>query len=241
MEIENVDIFIKADNIKLKGSIYYTSKTPLKAAWVIILAGFLAHRGSDFEQFFIERFANEGYYVLSYDYRGHGENTNGINKFDLYKKTPKIFSDIREVLSWVMENQSNRILEEKIILFGRSYGGAIVLTYGFIDKRVKRIVALCSRYDYSTVQIKVPDDLKISMSKKISPKYFLVLSPSNNERILLAHCKDDRRIPFENVLEIKEHLGLRDENVLIYEDGGHSFEGHRDHLFEKVIKFLKKI
>jgi len=241
LEIENINIPIKADNIKLKGSIYYTSKTPLKAPWIIILAGFLAHRGSDFVKAFIERFAGKGYYVLSFDYRGHGENVKDVAKFDLYKKTPKIFSDIHDVVSWVFENQLNRLLEDKIVLFGRSYGGAIVLTYGFIDKRVKYLIALCARYDYSTVQLKIPDDLKISMSKKISPKYFLVNTPSNNKRILLAHCKDDIRIPYKNVLKIKEHLGLRDENVLIYEKGGHSFEGYKDHLFNHIIEFLKKI
>lgn len=241
LEIEDVDIPIKTDSIKLKGSIYYTLETPLKAPWIIILAGFLAHRGSDFVKDFINRFVSERYYVLSYDYRGHGEKINNVDKFELYKLTPKIFSDISEVISWVLENQSNRLLKEKIILFGRSYGGGIVLTYGFIDVRVKYLIALCARYDYSTVQLKIPDDLKIKMSKIISPKYFLTNNPRNNERVLLAHCKDDKRIPFSNVLEIKEHLGLREDNVLIYENGGHSFEGHKDHIFNRIIEFLKEI
>ncbi|MFX1379216.1 MAG: alpha/beta hydrolase family protein [Promethearchaeota archaeon] len=241
LKIENIEIPIIADKVILKGSIYYTSKTPSKAPWVIILAGFLAHRGSDFVKVFIEKFVSKGFYVLSYDYRGHGENIENINKFDLYRITPKIFSDVHEVVSWVVETQFNRLLEKKLILFGRSYGGAIVLTYGFIDERINYLIALCARYDYSTVQLKIPDDLKINMSKKISPKYFLKNSPINNERILLAHCKDDKRIPFENVLEIKEHLGLREENVFIYETGGHSFEGHKDHLFNSIIEFLKKI
>ncbi len=241
LEFENVDIPIKTDNIILKGTIYYSSETPIKAPWVIILAGFLAHRGSDFVKDFISRFVRERYYVLSYDYRGHGENINNIDKFELYKLTPKIFSDISGVVSWVLENQSNRLLKENIILFGRSYGGGIVLTYGFIDARVKCLIALCARYDYSTVQLRIPDDLKINMSKVISPKYFLINNPRNNERVLLAHCKDDNRIPFSNVLEIKEHLGLREENVLIFENGGHSFEGHKDHIFNRIIEFLKEI
>jgi len=241
LEIENVDIPIKGDNIDLKGSIYYTTKTPLKAPWIIILAGFLAHRGTDFEKYFIERFANEGYYVLSYDYRGHGENIESVDKFKLYKMTPRIFSDINEVISWILENQENRLLQEKMILFGRSYGGAIVLTHGFIDMRVNYLIALCARYDYLTVQLKIPEHLKMQMAKEISPKYFLRKTLLNNERILLAHCKDDRRIPFENVLKIKEHLDLRDKNVIIYEEGGHSFEGHKNHLFSCIMDFLKKI
>ncbi|MFX0003857.1 MAG: alpha/beta hydrolase family protein [Candidatus Hermodarchaeota archaeon] len=241
LHIENIEIPIKTDNIKLKGSIYFYSKTQLKAPWVIILAGFLAHRGIDFEKYFIKRFADEGFYVLSYDYRGHGENVKISNKFDLYKMTPNIFSDIHDVISWVLETQYNRISKENIILFGRSYGGAIVLTHGFIDKRVKYLIALCARYDYATVQIKIPDALKVGMSKDISPKYFLTKTPLNNERILIAHCKDDNRIPYENVLEIKKKLGLKDENVIIYENGGHLFEDHKDDLFNHIKEFLKKI
>jgi esterase/lipase len=190
---------------------------------------------------FVERFARERYYVLSYDYRGHGENIYNIDKFELYKLTPKIFSDVSEVINWVLENHSNRILKKKIILFGRSYGGGIVLTYGFKDKRLKKLIALCARYDYSTVKLKIPDDLKKNMSKIISPKYFLKKTPNNNERVFIAHCKDDKRIPFDNVLEIKDHLGLSEKNVVIYENGGHSFDGHKDHLFHNILGFLKEI
>ena len=73
LKIQNIDIPIVSDNITLKGSIYSTSNTPLKAPWIIILSGFLAHRGSKFVKAFSERFVGAGYYVLAYDYRGHGE------------------------------------------------------------------------------------------------------------------------------------------------------------------------
>jgi len=237
LKTENIDIPLKLDNIQLKGSIYYSSNTPSKAPWIIILAGFLAHRGSKFVINFCERFAKAGYFVISYDYRGHGETKKETGNFDFIKATPKIFSDIHDVISWIIETQSKRLLDRKIVLFGRSYGGAIILTHGFIDQRAKMLIALCTRYDYTTVQIKMPNDLV----KKISPKHFINKDPLNNERILLAHCKDDFRIPFENILQIKEQLGLKDENVLIYENGDHSFEGHRDELFDQVKEFLKKL
>ena len=237
LKIENIEIPITSDGIVIKGSIYFTSTTPSKAPWVIVLTGFLAHRGSKFVRAFSERFAREGYYVLSYDYRGHGENIIGTSRFDFIKVTPKIFSDIHEVISWILQTQSNRILEDKIILFGRSYGGAIILTEGYKDQRVKSLIALCTRYDYATVPLEIPNDLII----KISPKYFIDKNYLNNERILLAHCKDDNRIPFKNVLQLKRHLGLLDENILIYDKGGHSFEGQRDELFKSIIQFLKKL
>jgi pimeloyl-ACP methyl ester carboxylesterase len=238
--VEDISIPIDSDKMQLDGSIFYNSETPIKAPWIIILDGFLAHRGSDFVKSFSEKFVSAGYYVLSYDYRGHGKNVKEFSKFELYKMTPKIFSDIHDVISWVLENKKDILLEEELILFGRSYGGAIILTRGFIDKRVKKIIALCTRYDYLTVQLKIPEDAKKKIAEMISPKIFLKKDPSNNKRILIAHCKDDERIPFVNVLQIKDHLGLSDDNVLIYEKGGHSFQGLHDDIFNCAVEFLKK-
>ena len=65
--------------------------------------------------------------------------------------------------------------------------------------------------------------------------------PKNNERILIAHCKDDQRIPFKNLDQIKNHLGLKKENVVQFETGGHSFKGHREEIFKISLEFLKKI
>ncbi|TFG02041.1 MAG: hypothetical protein EU540_02325 [Promethearchaeota archaeon] len=240
IKIENIDIPIKDDNICLKGSIYFTEKTPPKAPWIITCAGFGYHRGSKFVKSYTERFVKAGYYVLSFDYRGHGETvrqTGELLSKKLFEMFPKIFSDINEVISWILEEQSNRLLEDKIALFGRSLGGAIILTHGFIDKRVKILIALCSRYDYEIHRIKFPKEL----IKKISPKWFLEKDPSNNNRILIAHCRDDDTVPFENLLHIKEHLGLNSENAIIYETGGHSFKEHRDEIFEHSLDFLKKL
>jgi len=236
LEIENFDVPIKEDNINLKGSLYYTSETPKKAPFLINLAGLLDHRDSYFVKFFCEKFANTGFYVFSYDYRAHGETKKQTgSRWD--KMVTKIFSDIQIVIDWIIKNQSQRLLNEKIFLFGRSLGGAIILTHGFIDNRVKALIALCTRYDYHTTMVRFPEEDIV----KISPKYFLRNDPANNKRILLAHCKDDNRIPFNNINQIKEHLGLNEENVFKFDTGGHSFKGHREEIFEISKEFLKKI
>ena len=147
-----------------------------------------------------------------------------------------IFKDIEIVLSWLIKNQSDRLLEKEIVLFGRSMGGAIILTHGFKDIRASKLIALCTRYDYHTTDVKFSEDV----IKEISPKYFLKNDERNNNRILIAHCKDDNRIPFKNVYEIKKHLSLDDKNVLIYDNGGHSFKGHREDLLKYCIEFIKK-
>jgi esterase/lipase len=149
----------------------------------------------------------------------------------------QIFSDIRIVIDWVLTHQSYRILEQKIILFGRSMGGAIILTQGFLNKKVKVLIALCTRYDYHTTRIKFQEEIV----QKISPKYFLKDEQSNNKRILIAHCKDDNRIPFSNLSHIKNHLNLDAENVIQFEVGGHSFKEHREEIFNASLKFIKKI
>jgi esterase/lipase len=234
--IENVDIPVKTDNIFLKGSIYYSKNIPSRAPFIINLAGLLDHRESYFVKFFSEKFAKVGYYVLSYDYRAHGETKNQTgSRWD--KMFIHIFLDINVVIDWIFKTQFNRLLKEEIILWGRSVGGAIILTQGFLNQKIKKLIALCTRYDYHTTMIKFPENL----IEKVSPKYFLKKDPSNNKRIMIAHCKDDQRIPFENLLEIKEHLGLSDKNTVVFESGGHSFKGHRDELFEYSLNFLKKL
>ena len=149
IKIENIDIPIEEENFCLKSSIYYTENTPPKAPWIIILAGLLYHRETKFVKSYIERFANAGYYVLSYDYRGHGETVKETGRLNYFKMMPKIYMDIHEAISWILDNQSNRILKDKIVLFGRSAGGAVILTRGFIDERAKILIPLCTRYDYN--------------------------------------------------------------------------------------------
>ena len=238
--IEKIDIPIESDNINLKGSIYSTSQTPPKAPWIITLAAFGGHRNTKFIKSYNERFVKAGYYTLSYDYRGHGETakeTGQIFSSKGYQMHAKNYSDINEVISWILEEQSKRLLDDKIALFGRSLGAAIILTHGFIDIRAKILIALAGRYDYEIHRMKFSKEI----IKKISPRYFLKQDPLNNERILIAHCQDDDIVTFDNFLHIKEHLGLNDRNAIVFKNGGHSFRGHRDEVFEHSLEFLKKL
>ncbi|MHA1149606.1 MAG: alpha/beta hydrolase family protein [Promethearchaeota archaeon] len=232
---ELIDIPIEEDNILLKSSIYHSDSTPQKAPFVLNLPGLMDHRDSYFVKFYTEKFAEAGYYVLSYDYRAHGETAKQTGK-NWLKLLDNIFFDLHKVIDWLFTNQSNRLWDDKLILFGRSLGAAIILTQGFKNSKAKLLIALCARYDYGKFHIKFPPNV----IKHVSARYNLSKSPLNNERILIAHCRDDERIPFENMMSIKEHLGLSDENIITYNDGGHSFKGHREELFDKVLEFIKK-
>ncbi len=235
--IEKVDIPIKEDNILLKGSIYYSNNTPEKAPFIINCPAFREDRESKFVKFYSEGFSKAGCYVLTYDYRAHGETASQTGS-NWLKYVPQIFSDLQKVITWVFESQKHHLLNEIVALFGRSIGGAIILTYGYIDARVKILFGLCARYDYATVPNVSfsPENVKI-----MSPKYYLKALPSNNERIFIAHCKDDDVIPFENFIKIKNQLGLNANNALEFESGGHSFRGHREEILSYALKVLKRL
>jgi dipeptidyl aminopeptidase/acylaminoacyl peptidase len=214
------------------GTIYYKSKISGKRPWIINLPGLMEHRDSYFVKFFTERFVASNCIVLSYDYRAHGETADQTGK-NWLKMIPQIFSDIIKVIDWVFDKHTEKI--DNISLFGRSLGGAIILTHGYIDARPKKLIALCTRYDYHSFKLEFPE----KVIQRMSPKYFLKNSPTNNNKILLAHCKDDPQIPYENVNQIKASLSLKEENVIRYEKGGHSFKGHREELFKKCLDFLE--
>ncbi|MEJ2251647.1 MAG: alpha/beta hydrolase [Candidatus Lokiarchaeota archaeon] len=232
---EKIEIEIQNANFKLKGSIYRDPATNGRQSWIINLPGFLEHRESKFVKYFSERFARAGYYVLSYDYRAHGETSKETGK-NWLKYFPQIVSDIHLVINWIIENRSDYLKNGDIFLFGRSFGGVIILSHGYKDERAKKLISLCTRYDYHSYK-KVPFPEKII--KAISPIYFLEKNDLNKKRIYLAHCKDDQQIPFENLNLIKEHLGLPSQNVLIFDNGGHSFKNHREEVFSKSLEFLK--
>jgi len=229
-----VDIPIAGTNLILKGSIYYSDETPNKAPFIINVAGLNQHRGKFLEKFYSEQFASKGFYVLGYDHRAHGETSKQTGSLWL-KHLNEIFNDISRVITWILETQTNHLLNDQIAMFGRSLGGAMILTKGYSDDRVYKLIALCTRYDYHTTRVKFPEDVIYN----ISPINVLKKEIDNNSRILIAHCRDDEFIPFENLYQIKDHFGLSDNNVIEYDTGGHTFSGHREEIIQHVIKFLK--
>ncbi|MHA1671805.1 MAG: alpha/beta hydrolase family protein [Promethearchaeota archaeon] len=231
---ENVDIPIAKTNLNLKGTIYYSEKTPEKAPFIINVAGLNQHRGKFLEKYFSEQFASKGFYVLGYDHRAHGETRKQTGSLWL-KHIKEIFNDINRVISWILKTQRKRLLNDRIAMFGRSLGGAMILTKGYSDKRVDKLIVLCTRYDYHTTQVKFPEDIIFN----ISPINVLEKETDNDSRILIAHCKDDEFIPFENLIQIKDHFGLSDNNIIKYDTGGHTFKGHREEIIKYAIEFIK--
>ena len=112
INIEDIDIPIINDTLSLKGSIYYGLKTPKKAPFIINISGMGNNRNSSFVYYFSEKFAEAGYYVLSYDHRGHGK-TEKLTKRVINDNIVKIFYDIHHVITWIINQQKELVFEYK--------------------------------------------------------------------------------------------------------------------------------
>lgn len=82
------------------------------------------------------RILNErGYVVLTFDYKGWGDSEGTKNRLNPYGRV----ADVQAAMTF-LQLQEN-VDEEKIGIFGTSYGGATVTWVGAVDKRAKCIVS----------------------------------------------------------------------------------------------------
>ena len=57
----------------------------------------------------------------------------------------------------------------------------------------------------------------------------------NNYRVMLAHCKDDEIINYENFEINRKFLNLNPKNYIVFEKGNHSFAGMETALIGKML------
>ena len=76
-------------------------------------------------QWLFQRFAQHGYSVLGYDYRGYGTSDGRPSEKNAYK-------DIQAAYSWLTDERN--IQPEKIIAYGRSVGGGLAVDLAMRNK-----------------------------------------------------------------------------------------------------------
>ncbi len=82
------------------------------------------------------RVLNEaGYVVLTFDYKGWGESEGTANRLAPYSRV----ADVQAAITY-LQLQDN-VDEDRIGIYGTSYGGATVTWVGAVDQRVKCIVS----------------------------------------------------------------------------------------------------
>jgi pimeloyl-ACP methyl ester carboxylesterase len=85
---------------------------------------------------YMELFRAEGWSVVAYDSRGHGESGGGRPSYGFYEK-----EDLRSVADWALTRFPH---DGGFVVFGESMGAAAVLQYAALDSRLDAAIADCS-------------------------------------------------------------------------------------------------
>ncbi|NVM30805.1 MAG: alpha/beta fold hydrolase [Candidatus Helarchaeota archaeon] len=188
----------------------------------------------------------QGYKVVCYNLRGHGKKPfkSGGVSFEIDKTS----MDVQQIIDFIVSRPD--LNHEKLAAVGFSLGGYILLTGGYIDPRIKLIIAFCTGHDWLEMTqfwkwyirlfyklMRLPIHPSEEFSRKISPKYFLE-KKIENKIVCLAHAKNDRLVPYKAFLKNKELLGLPDEQTIEFDRGDHGFFGQTTVYLSQIIKWL---
>ncbi|MFZ5988620.1 MAG: alpha/beta hydrolase [Bacillota bacterium] len=236
------------DEVTLKGW-YFDVKGSKKT--VILAHGYRKNRLQFGERTIdlIKSLLNEGYNVLTFDFRNSGESEGKVTSVGLYEK-----DDLLGAVQYIKSKGS-----EQIVLMGFSMGAASSILAASENKDIDAVIADSSFSDltrYLSENLNVWSDLPkvpfnettliamkimtgVDTSKVCPEKVIHKISP---RPVLLIHSKDDKTIPVKNSRLLSK---LSDGSVELWETSGvghvGSYEGYTEEYTKRVISFLHNI
>ncbi len=118
------------DGVDIKGWLVYPSNGGGSAVFIVMHSCMKCKASPELLQVAVG-LARRGYYVVVFDFRGHGESS-GMTTLG-----PKEILDAEAVINWTY----NRLPGKPIYLLGFGMGGVVALVEGSSDDRVKGVVA----------------------------------------------------------------------------------------------------
>lgn len=231
------------EGFQLKGSYFEASSNSDKT--MIIVHGITVNRATSIK--YMRMFIENGWNVLIYDHRRHGDSQGESTTFGYFEKF-----DLDKWVNWVKgRNPTNRILG----LHGESMGAATVLQYASINKFVDFIIADCGfsdlekllrirmREDYN--QILTPlvflTEFRIRRRAKFKVKDVSPINAIKDSKIptFFIHGKEDKYVPTFMSVEMYE---AKKENKKLYlaDDASHaaSIAVDRERYEKEVFDFI---
>ena len=242
LQRERFELTLK-DGVSLHGEIL-TGNTNDSSPVVLACHGYLGNMERNYKVAY--PLVLQGYKVVCYNHRGHGKKPfkSGGKRYE----ADKIFMDVQQVVDFIEARPD--LNHEKLAGVGFSLGGYTLLTGGYIDPRIKLVMAFCTGHDWIEVNhfwswyvrlffrlTKIPVYPPEELNRKMSPKYFLE-KKIENKIVCLAHAKNDFLVPYEGFLKNKELLGLPEEQTIVFERGDHIFVGQTTVYLSQIIKWL---
>ncbi|MFX1313521.1 MAG: alpha/beta hydrolase family protein [Promethearchaeota archaeon] len=248
INIKLKDGFLAANIIKNRDS----EKVKLKSSIIVICHGFSDTKEN--LQYYYFPLAYQGYVVLAYDARGTGKSKKLGKRSDFLKR----IEDFKQLIEWI--NLEKEFYEFKIYCVGFSIGAMTVLCAGFLNNRIKKIIAISSmsyykqnipKYNPIVILSYLLKRVKLFPNKeeneKISP-YLIIKSAKKDlseeewtnlsSRVMLIHSKNDKVIKYINFEENRLLLEIPEKNLLIFKKGGHSLKKNECSLVGATLNFL---
>jgi len=253
LKVSNVKInvsngFLSANLVKNQNQL----KIKLKNALVIICHGFSDTKET--LEYIYYPLAYQGYVVLAYDARGTGKSKKAGKRSDFLER----IEDFKKIVEWV-KNQEE-FLNIKIYCIGYSIGAMTVLSGGFLDENIEKIVAISSMSYYKQNIPKYNPIVMLSYlmkgvklfpneeENKILSPYLMIKNAKKeltledwknfSKKVMLIHCKNDRIIKFKNFKQNRLILESPKENVLILSKGGHSQKKNECALIGATLRYF---
>jgi pimeloyl-ACP methyl ester carboxylesterase len=176
--------------------------------------------------------AARGHRVIAVDSRGHGESSGKYLTYGV--------EEARDLRALVDELARRGQLVRPLAVVGSSYGAATALQLAALDRRVERVVSLAS---FASLREVVPAYLEwlFGPPGRFIPRGLVdelidgasaragfdadaacprCVAPQIHAAVLLVHCRDDERIPWQHSATIAGALRARHELMLI-DGAGH--------------------
>jgi dipeptidyl aminopeptidase/acylaminoacyl peptidase len=165
----------------------------------------------------MERFAEKGFFVVSFDNRSHGERkgrsdieriNKGASGFDVYRIRKLIKESADDVVKIIDHYEKNPSIDaENTGISGVSMGGFVSFRAALMDKRIKAVAPIIgSPYWEDIPEVNPPLLLKRSpvdlfrlkiFSKMFSPNYFV--NKFEGKRILIQNGGADKHVHIKAV------------------------------------------
>lgn len=245
-----------SDGTKIAVYHYFPKSESKTGITFIATHGFLNTALAADDVFLAQSLVSNGHQVISFDTRFHGNSAG--KKYAHY--TPSYFpaamlDDTAEIISNI--KKMPEVDSRKLGFIGFSFGGTIALSGAMRDPDITCIIAGCAIHDYNElaeVHLNQPKWMDRFATKEVFfhrqrarnfHDAFEVVSPknyakyANGKQIFLLHCKDDIIVPYNISLRQNQNtFGIPEENILVFEQGGHKFIRHREEVRNQILKWI---
>lgn len=222
------------------------------ASTIIVCHGFKGFKDWGFFPFLAERFADDGYVAITFNFSRNGIGSDPNNFTELEKFADNTYShelkDLRCIVDTVSSGEVGKGLidVEKLGLLGHSRGGGIAILYASKDERIQALttwsaIARVDRYSDEVIKewkktgyIEIENKRTKQMMRlnktfiediKKNRKKLDILKTAGNLEIpaLIIHGENDESVPVSEANEIFDQMKGFGKELEIIEGGTHAF------------------